>query len=511
MLNIKSDREFLWEIFKKITNREYAIPVFQRDFVWTQQQIIDLFDSIWNGYPIGSIILWAPDSMIPAKHILTDEIDKDDNTPMYFVLDGRQRLTAFYGCVQSRVKNSKFNLYFNLNTEKFTYRNEGTHTCVKVSDIYDTFTLLDKLQEISMSVEENKAKILIERAKQLNTVLQGYTATLIVINDCPLKQAEIVFSRINSKGTDIDKTFMLQATTYSKDGVLLTDVIKDIQTSLQKYGFASLPQDIILMCFYKFANKNFYDAKMSDLENMNISEHLKEIKECIINSVRFLYEHCCVWNYKLLPYSKQLIALTWFFKEHPSTTENQIRELKRWFFYTTAAQSFMNGSLNSVRKLFNRFDEFVKGTKDSAIDYQSIENVDFLNFNYNLKTAKTDLLLISLIGQAKRNIKDCSLKYYGVYNILKGKDPGYYFLYLRRDDEFRLQKALTQGGIENDDKWALCIDEEVAGCFKRNDIKSFLFKRKDLMIKAVNEMLKEVGLKGIVNFSIPNGQDNKLS
>ncbi len=31
------------------------IPVFQRDFIWTNKSKLDLFDSLKHGYPIGSI------------------------------------------------------------------------------------------------------------------------------------------------------------------------------------------------------------------------------------------------------------------------------------------------------------------------------------------------------------------------------------------------------------------------------------------------------------------------
>ena len=40
------------------------IPVFQRDFEWKEKQKIKLFDSIKQGYPIGSIFFWKPDKKL---------------------------------------------------------------------------------------------------------------------------------------------------------------------------------------------------------------------------------------------------------------------------------------------------------------------------------------------------------------------------------------------------------------------------------------------------------------
>ena len=36
----------------------YAIPVFQREFVWDLSNIKSLWDSIYRHYPIGSFLIW---------------------------------------------------------------------------------------------------------------------------------------------------------------------------------------------------------------------------------------------------------------------------------------------------------------------------------------------------------------------------------------------------------------------------------------------------------------------
>ena len=75
-ISIKTDREYLHEIVAKIENGTFGIPVFQRSYVWTRGQIISLFDSIYKGYPIGSILLWKPlnNLAIATKNFLTEEV-----------------------------------------------------------------------------------------------------------------------------------------------------------------------------------------------------------------------------------------------------------------------------------------------------------------------------------------------------------------------------------------------------------------------------------------------------
>jgi uncharacterized protein with ParB-like and HNH nuclease domain len=53
---IRSLRKYLEE-FEQGT---FQVPNFQRDFLWTTDDIKELFVSIKNKYPIGSIQFWKP-------------------------------------------------------------------------------------------------------------------------------------------------------------------------------------------------------------------------------------------------------------------------------------------------------------------------------------------------------------------------------------------------------------------------------------------------------------------
>lgn len=60
-MSIKYDskREPLAEIIKKTTiNATYVIPDLQRPYVWTPRQVTMLIDSLFRGWPFGSLLLW---------------------------------------------------------------------------------------------------------------------------------------------------------------------------------------------------------------------------------------------------------------------------------------------------------------------------------------------------------------------------------------------------------------------------------------------------------------------
>lgn len=67
------------------------LPTIQREFVWDAEDVKKLLDSIVQGYPIGSIILWKPDVEFPSVPLIGEDIGY--SLPTY-ILDGQQRLTS---------------------------------------------------------------------------------------------------------------------------------------------------------------------------------------------------------------------------------------------------------------------------------------------------------------------------------------------------------------------------------------------------------------------------------
>ena len=114
-MSIKYDskREPLAEIIRKATvNATYVIPDLQRPYVWTPRQVSLLIDSLFRGWPFGSLLLWEvkPDCFqdnegIPHRPFwqVVDRTKGDQSTTSsalgqpatyQMVLDGQQRIQS---------------------------------------------------------------------------------------------------------------------------------------------------------------------------------------------------------------------------------------------------------------------------------------------------------------------------------------------------------------------------------------------------------------------------------
>ena len=100
------------------------LPVFQRGYVWNRNQVRHLMDSLYHGYPVGSLLMWQAHSenvdhrgYVPAAA-----------SPVKLVLDGQQRITTLYGIIRGEQppffegnSNTFTGLYFNVETEVFEF------------------------------------------------------------------------------------------------------------------------------------------------------------------------------------------------------------------------------------------------------------------------------------------------------------------------------------------------------------------------------------------------------
>lgn len=127
------------DLLDRLRSREWMIPAFQRDFVWTIGQVSALVYSILERRPIGMATLWqqSDDSELPLVPVSIRDRDKPTVLPgaekapatSFAVLDGRQRCTAIaiaFGGLRPRDGRLKFwgRFFLNLATKEEARRIE---------------------------------------------------------------------------------------------------------------------------------------------------------------------------------------------------------------------------------------------------------------------------------------------------------------------------------------------------------------------------------------------------
>jgi len=113
------------ELIKYIDDGSIHIPEFQREFVWNEQKILDLLDSIYKNYPIGSLIFWVTNEDFTYSAPIGDgESSSSTLKYRFFVIDGQQRLKSLYYAAKSEELEmesgeKEIDVVFDLEEEEF--------------------------------------------------------------------------------------------------------------------------------------------------------------------------------------------------------------------------------------------------------------------------------------------------------------------------------------------------------------------------------------------------------
>ena len=152
--NIEVQPSTLPNLMNNVATGAYRIPQFQRNFVWSKRKNIELFDSIYHEFPIGSFFLWDAQRehnnlFRQIEQLGVPDVCEHDN--VQFILDGQQRTVSLYCALHGlQVDGTDYGrICFDLKEQKFRDRTADNKRYVRVCDIWG-----GNILELSRQVEE---------------------------------------------------------------------------------------------------------------------------------------------------------------------------------------------------------------------------------------------------------------------------------------------------------------------------------------------------------------------
>ena len=234
------------ELFKNIPSKvgdlvrdvrigKIGLPDLQRPFVWKDNKIRELYDSMLKGYPIGYIMLWESPADYDEKKSGIGINGKIYTEPKELVIDGQQRLTALVASMYGvKVKDKNFvereiKISFNPLTREFavwTSAFERTPEWIpKVSDVFlakENNTISAFRRKYIRAVNEARNK----RAEKALTdaeedLIENNINDLLNLSEYSLPTLEIsynareedvadIFVRVNSGGQSLTENNFIQ-------------------------------------------------------------------------------------------------------------------------------------------------------------------------------------------------------------------------------------------------------------------------------------------------------------
>ncbi|MGC4888068.1 GmrSD restriction endonuclease domain-containing protein [Micromonospora sp. DT227] len=209
------------KLIDEISNAEILLPEIQREYVWKPTQVAKLMDSIYRGYPFGSLLFWETDEAPETRDMFISGPEAVPSKPPLFLLDGQQRLTSLHRVFTD---HPEAQVVFHVENQKFQNQSAATQRdpkWVKVADVLDQKTsmvrLTQRLLDAKSSLEDHEIEDRLSRIKDL----RNRRFVMEVLKGFPYEEVAEIFVRVNSGGRRLGTLDLAMATLSTRwKGVL---------------------------------------------------------------------------------------------------------------------------------------------------------------------------------------------------------------------------------------------------------------------------------------------------
>jgi hypothetical protein len=379
-----------------VTRGNIKIPVFQREYVWDDEQITSLLDSIYRGYPVGSLLLWSTKEQLKhERNVGGFKLPKvPEDYPVQYLLDGQQRLTTLYGVFNSDAETEdqdladRFDISFIPTTEDFVHSSVANPaSSINLKSMLDTSKLLPELKRFS-GADQTKIADATERFKD-------YEFPVVTIKDRSNQEVCRVFQRINSSGTSLSTLELLSAWTWSEQFDLRNE-ISALTDRLADKGYDSLGETQILRCLTAIVQRDIDVDFLVDADPAKLISGMATLNETMDAVVDFLEVEIKIKNAIFLPFPIMVVPLVIFFANNLKPSASQRKQLRQWFWHCAFTERYKAGTNTLVREDLQLMLELVAGKNVfDKLDHRVRESVFFASWRINSAVSKAAICMLA--------------------------------------------------------------------------------------------------------------------
>ncbi len=373
-----------------IKTGELTLPEMQRGYVWKADRVRDLLDSLYRGYPSGTILVWETDREVPSREMAI----RQGSSPFKghkLLLDGQQRLTSLASILRGepvKVRGSRkpIELLFNLDhpegaptdepddepdtdetedepenstieepaskptsspvherTRKLAFAKASrallaSPTWIRVSDIFSEKSEPEILHRALPGGWENpNYKKYTERVQRVRRI-RDYTYVMQVLErTMEYEEVAEIFVRVNSSGVKLRSSdlALAQITSRWRDSLRLFEEFRASCNNSIDVGF--IVRTLVVFATGQSRFKivgSLHRAKLEsswDITKKNICWALEYLRSLNIET-------------SLLSSTFLVIALAYYHEFHPTLSAPESQKLRRWLLHANARGRYSRGS-----------------------------------------------------------------------------------------------------------------------------------------------------------------------
>ena len=324
------------------------IPDFQRPLRWKAKDVIDFYDSIRRGFPVGELLLsrrYAGASTVSFGSIHLETVE---STSALWVVDGQQRITSLVATLkreEETPRGDSWAIWYDLQSLEFhrLSKSDAPPTWIPLNVVLDSKKLLKWIRQWPFADRDD----LVDEALELGKAIREYQMPAYIVDGADEAALRLIFTRSNNSGAPMRDSEVFDAL-YQSEG---TSPIKSAISRLTDTGFGEIDEDVFLRCI-RLVNGVDEGVSLEKLSESLTSDAVISTENAIRRTINALMS-AGIPHMKLLPYRLGLLVLVKLFSRFPGESEPVDRLASNWLWRGILTAELEHSSRANVRRAVN--------------------------------------------------------------------------------------------------------------------------------------------------------------
>lgn len=355
----RADAMSVEDVIELASEGRLRMPSFQRAFRWEPEDRRNLLDSIYRGYPVGTLLWWKnPPSETEAGRPLGVPSMAKPPGDRYLVIDGQQRLTTLWEGLGRTPTAGEMALVFDIEHEAVISRplspdeiegkpptREGANgglPQVPLHLVLDA-AILSAWVPTWLELEVRR------RYFELGKRIREHRLGLYIVEHAEIDALRHVFDRVNSTGKSMRRDEVFDALIGSQIGHDGETGLALVNAQLAHLGFGSIGLTTILKAFEAIRGDRVGKLDPRKLDVAAAAADLIRSATALGKAVTFLRDTAHIPHVAVLPYELPLVVLARFFALHGEPCDRNLILLRRWLWRGSLGER-LGGASSSMQQ-----------------------------------------------------------------------------------------------------------------------------------------------------------------
>ena len=367
------------QLLQEAADGRLRIPNFQRPLRWRSRNVIDFFDSIRRGFPVGNLLLSRAEGRAEVVNYGPVAVTSPQQTTALWVVDGQQRVTALAATLlrhEETPRGDYWAIWYDLEHEQFRQllKKKPEASWIPLNVLGDSVKLLKWIRNWPHAVERED---LVDRALELGRSIREYELPTYIVEGTGQELLRLIFTRVNTGGVDMRESEIFEAL-YGGEG---DKPIRSAVSRLCDLGFGMFDEDLFLRCLRVTCGSSVRAA--SESPDKLPSDSIQRTESAFRRAVHSIRLSAGIPHWKLLPYRLPLIFLTAFYDRFPGEDSRVDRLVAKWIWRGALTGDHENVSDGRVDRLIKQMKSVDSASKlltsllqsgDESLQFDQLQN-----------------------------------------------------------------------------------------------------------------------------------------